>query len=125
MIDGLSIVHITWNFVRSGALTVATIADADLPAFEALMREYRDRPIDYVDATLVHLAQRESIATVFTIDHDDFETYRWVGANGSASCRRDDCRAVCAQITKGRTIPQSSRPNPQIINHPTVAQSVD
>lgn len=67
---------ITWKFVRSGALTVATIADADLPALEVLMRKYHDRPMDYADATLVHLAQRESIATVFTIDHDDFETYR-------------------------------------------------
>jgi hypothetical protein len=26
--------------------------------------------------TLVHLAGRESLSTVFTIDHDDFETYR-------------------------------------------------
>ena len=67
---------IAWNFVRSGALTVAPIADADLPAIEALMRKYHDRPMDYADATLVHLAQRESLSTVFTIDHDDFETYR-------------------------------------------------
>jgi hypothetical protein len=29
-----------------------------------------------VDATLVHLAQRESLSTIFTIDHDGFETYR-------------------------------------------------
>lgn len=67
---------ITWNFVRSGAITVAPISDADLPALEALMRKYHDRPMDYADATIVHLAQRESISTVFTIDHDDFETYR-------------------------------------------------
>ena len=67
---------ITWNFIRSGALTVAPISDADLPSLEALMRKYCDRPMDYADATLVHLAQRESISTVFTIDHDDFETYR-------------------------------------------------
>lgn len=40
------------------------------------MRKYGDRPMDFADATLVHLAQRESISTVFTIDHDDFETYR-------------------------------------------------
>ena len=72
-------VDITWNFVRSGALTVAPIADADLPALEALMRKYHDCPMDYADATLVHLAQRESISTVFTIDHDDFETYRVSG----------------------------------------------
>lgn len=67
---------ITWQFVRSGALTVASLSDRDLPDIEALMRKYHDRPMDYADATLVHLAQRESVSTVFTIDHDDFETYR-------------------------------------------------
>ena len=39
-------------------------------------RNYHNRPMDYADATLVHLAQRESPSTVFTIDHDDFDTYR-------------------------------------------------
>lgn len=67
---------ITWKFVRSGALSVAPLSDRDLPDIEALMRKYHDRPMDYADATLVHLAQRESLSTVFTIDHDDFETYR-------------------------------------------------
>jgi hypothetical protein len=70
---------ITWKFVRSGALTVASLSDRDLPDIEALMRTYHDRPVDYADATLVHLAQRESLSTVFTIDHDDFETYRFGG----------------------------------------------
>lgn len=68
-----------WKFIRSGALTVLSIADADLADVDALMRKYRDRPMDFADATLVHLAQRESIFSVFTIDHDDFETYR-IGA---------------------------------------------
>lgn len=67
---------VTWKFVRSGALTIAPISDRDLPDIETLMRKYRDRPMDYADATLVHLAQRESLSTAFTIDHDDFETYR-------------------------------------------------
>ena len=67
---------ITWKFVRSGALTVASLSDRDLPDIEALMRKYHDRPMDYADGTLVHLAQRESLSTVFTIDHDEFETYR-------------------------------------------------
>ena len=65
-----------WNFVRSAAVTVLTIDDADLPALDQLMRKYADRPMDFADATLVHLARRESLSTVFTIDHDDFETYR-------------------------------------------------
>jgi uncharacterized protein len=66
----------TWEFVRSGALTVATLADRDLSDLEELMRRYHDRPMDFADATLVHVAARDSLSTVFTVDHDDFETYR-------------------------------------------------
>ncbi len=40
------------------------------------MSRYQDRPMDFEDATLVHLAQRESLSTILTVDHDDFETYR-------------------------------------------------
>jgi predicted nucleic acid-binding protein len=65
-----------WKFVRSGAVTVATLGDADLPSLDALMARYHDRPMDYADATLVHVAQRDSVHTVLTVDNDDFETYR-------------------------------------------------
>lgn len=68
--------EITWRFLRSGAITVRPVTDRDLPQLDALMEKYGDRPMDFADATLVHLAQRESITTVFSIDHDDFETYR-------------------------------------------------
>jgi uncharacterized protein len=68
-----------WNFVRSSAVSVLAIDDADLPALDELMRKYADRPMDFADATLVHLARRESLSTVFTIDHHDFETYRIEG----------------------------------------------
>ncbi|HYZ26376.1 MAG TPA: hypothetical protein VE597_05675, partial [Geminicoccaceae bacterium] len=52
---------------------------ADLPALEALMRRHADRPMDFADATLVSLAERERLSTIFTLDHDDFETYRIEG----------------------------------------------
>ena len=52
------------------------IGGEDLRDLQALMDRYRDRPMDFADATLVHLAKREQLDTVFTIDHDDFETYR-------------------------------------------------
>jgi predicted nucleic acid-binding protein len=67
-----------WNFVRSGAVTVRPVDDSDLPTLQALMVQYRDRPMDFADATLVHLAARESLSLILTIDHDDFETY-WIG----------------------------------------------
>jgi predicted nucleic acid-binding protein len=71
--------NVAWRFLNSGAVTVLGIDDSDLPALEELMKKYHDRPMDFADATLVHLARRESLVTVFTIDHADFETYRISG----------------------------------------------
>lgn len=65
-----------WRFVRSGALTVRSTSDSDLPELHSLMTQYADRPMDFADATLVYLAARESLSLIMTIDHDDFETYR-------------------------------------------------
>ncbi len=44
-------------------------------AFE-LMEVYADRPMDFADASLIVAAERLDIRTVFTIDRDDFATYR-------------------------------------------------
>jgi len=71
-----------WKFLRSGAVTVSPIADDDLVSLDTLMAKYHDRPMDFADATLVHLARRESLVSVFTVDHDDFETYRIEGRRG-------------------------------------------
>ncbi len=65
-----------WQLLRSGAVTVAAILDEDLVGIEALMEKYHDRPMDFADATLVHLARREDLPTVLTVDNGDFETYR-------------------------------------------------
>jgi predicted nucleic acid-binding protein len=65
-----------WGLLRSGAISVLPISDPDLPSLEALMEKYHDRPMDFADATLVHLARREDLTTIFTVDHSDFETYR-------------------------------------------------
>jgi uncharacterized protein len=65
-----------WRFVHSGAVTVRPMEDRDLPSIHGLMAQYRDRPMDFADATLVHLAARESLSVILTVDHDDFETYR-------------------------------------------------
>ncbi|HLK49112.1 MAG TPA: PIN domain-containing protein [Bryobacteraceae bacterium] len=66
-------VESAWKFVRSSALELAVISHAELPAVHALMSRYWDRPMDFADATLVHLAKRESISTVFTVNRADFE----------------------------------------------------
>jgi uncharacterized protein len=68
-----------WRLLRSGAIHMSPIANEELPQIEALMRDYADRPMDFADATLVHLAARERLTTILTVDHDDFETFRLPG----------------------------------------------
>ena len=65
-----------WRFIRSGAVSLLTITNADAADLDRLMQQYHDRPMHCADATLVRLAERESLSTIFTIDHNDFETYR-------------------------------------------------
>ena len=72
-------VRAAWKFVRCGALTIAPLKDEELPLLDALMHQYRDRPMDFADATLVRIAERESLTLILTIDHNDFETYRIQG----------------------------------------------
>ncbi len=68
-----------WKFIRSGALTLGTINETELPALHLLMSRYWDRPMDFADATLVYLAKRESLSQILTVDHADFSTYRIEG----------------------------------------------
>jgi uncharacterized protein len=68
-----------WKFLRSGAIGLAVIEDSELPEMQDLMLRYCDRPMDFADATLVYLARREGLITVFTVDQADFSTYRIEG----------------------------------------------
>jgi len=65
-----------WKLVGSGAIRLEGIKHSELPDIQALMAQYSDRPMDFADATLVHLARREGLSTIFTVDHADFQTYR-------------------------------------------------
>ena len=71
-----------WKFVRSGALVLGSIETGELPYLHALMSRYRDRPMDFADASLVYLAKRESLSAILTVDRADFATYRIEGRRG-------------------------------------------
>jgi predicted nucleic acid-binding protein len=66
---------------RSGGVAVLPIVDDDMAAVHELMARYADRPMDFTDATLVRLAEREGLSTIFTIDHAGFGAYR-IGGRG-------------------------------------------
>lgn len=77
--DSRAEMEAAWKFVRSGAITLGVIEHAELPQLHALMSRYADCPMDFADATLVHLAKRESLSTILTVDYRDFATYRIEG----------------------------------------------
>nr|VFK10515.1 MAG: hypothetical protein BECKLPF1236A_GA0070988_100398 [Candidatus Kentron sp. LPFa]VFK26838.1 MAG: hypothetical protein BECKLPF1236C_GA0070990_100398 [Candidatus Kentron sp. LPFa] len=64
--------------VERGVLRVLPIAAEDLPDIRALMNKYADLPMDFADATLVHVANRKKIQRIFTLDYRDFSVYRLV-----------------------------------------------
>ena len=64
-----------WQSLRAGTIKLEPIVDRDLPDLERLMLKYADRPMDFADATLVRLAEREGLTTILTVDRD-FEVYR-------------------------------------------------
>jgi hypothetical protein len=68
-----------WRLLRAGAIRLSPITHEELPLIQRLVEEYSDRPMDFADATLVHLATRERISTILTVDFGDFETYRLPG----------------------------------------------
>jgi predicted nucleic acid-binding protein len=51
---------------------LATIDHTELQHVHALKSRYRNRPMDFADATLVYPAERESLSVILTIDHEDF-----------------------------------------------------
>jgi predicted nucleic acid-binding protein len=54
----------------------------DLSGIETVLSVYQDQSFDLADATLMHLANREGIDAVFTLDRRHFSIYR--SARGSS-----------------------------------------
>jgi predicted nucleic acid-binding protein len=49
---------------------------ADAKPIAAILKKYRDIRIQLADATLAHLAARDGLDTMFTLDQRDFSVYR-------------------------------------------------
>lgn len=55
--------------------------ERDLPGVAELLIQYRDQRLDLADAVLLHLANREGIEQVFTIDRRHFSVFRTAGGS--------------------------------------------
>lgn len=64
------------NSIDAGLFEMLTLTTADVKPISAIMKKYRDIRIQLADAALVHLAARDGVDTVFTLDLRDFSVYR-------------------------------------------------
>ena len=65
-----------WSMLASEMLKLILLDAKDAPRMRELMRKYRDLPMDFADAALVCVAERQKLRRVFTLDRRDFEIYR-------------------------------------------------
>jgi hypothetical protein len=65
-----------WELMDSARVEVLPLGVGDGGRMRELMRKYRDLPMDFADAALVTVAEREGIRRIFTLDRRDFEVYR-------------------------------------------------
>ena len=63
-------------FIERGGLSVHYSSDEELIRGFELMETYRDHPMDLADASVVTAAEIHATRRVFTVDRNDFETYR-------------------------------------------------
>jgi predicted nucleic acid-binding protein len=62
--------------VSEGILALLALEPPDAAAIAKILEKYSDLSPQLADASLVHLANRESIDTIFTLDRRDFSVYR-------------------------------------------------
>jgi len=64
------------NSINTGFLELLPLTAADAKPIASILKKYRDIRIQLADAALVHLAARDCLDTIFTLDQRDFSVYR-------------------------------------------------
>ena len=75
---GLHLVGRLLGSCGTGFLEILPLSAYDAHAIADFLDKYRDQHPDLADAALMHLAERDAIERVFTIDVTDFSIYRTV-----------------------------------------------
>jgi uncharacterized protein len=65
-----------FELLRMRTYRLLPLVHSDLQAIEAVLAKYQDQNFQLADACLMHLAERESIAEVLTLDKRDFSIFR-------------------------------------------------
>jgi predicted nucleic acid-binding protein len=64
------------QWLETGVVQLAELRSSDLTEIRAILTRFESLNSQFADACLVHLAEREGIDTIFTLDRRDFSVYR-------------------------------------------------
>lgn len=67
--------EILCDIIADGVVQLLHLDGTDFARVKQLMEKYRDRPMDFTDAALVRVAEREGLNQILTFD-SDFHVYR-------------------------------------------------
>ncbi len=67
------------ELTKQSVLEILPLTSADADGINAIFARYADQGFQLADVCLMHLAQREGIEHVFTLDVRDFSIYRTPG----------------------------------------------
>jgi hypothetical protein len=62
--------------IEDGDLLILPLSGVDVPAISQILSAYEDQALDFVDACLLHLANRDGLDTVCTLDRRHFSVLR-------------------------------------------------
>jgi len=62
--------------IRESKLQLLPLVAADADGISSILTRFADQEFDLADASLMHVAMREGIDQVFTIDHRHFAVFR-------------------------------------------------
>jgi len=64
------------TLVKNDRLALLPLTREDLIGIDKILAKYNDQNLSFADASLMHLADQESIDEVFTVDQKDFSIFR-------------------------------------------------
>lgn len=64
------------ELTKQGVLEILPLTSADVDGINEILARFADQRFQLADACLMHLAEREGIEHVFTLDVRDFSIYR-------------------------------------------------
>ena len=70
------LVHLLFAACRDGVYDILPLDRADFGPIDRVIAKYQDLCLDFADAALMYLAERESIECVFTLDRRDFSVFK-------------------------------------------------